>query len=113
VFGRAEGFALNFDEREHYIDLTAAEIRTSSASGRRSAAIDFGSWRFMFLGFAVDTKGRVIRIAEVFSQREEALGAREADPRRVRAAGIIKGDQLAIARFPVWAIRPARRISSS
>jgi hypothetical protein len=103
VFGRAEGLALNFDEREHYIDLTAAELTHLVGLGQVFGGVDFGSWRFMFLAYAVDTKGRVIRIAEVFSQREEhAVRARRIHEQCVQL-GIIKGDQLAIARFPVWA----------
>lgn len=103
VFGRAEGVALNFDENEHYVDMTPDEIRHVVGLGQAFGGIDFGSWRFMFLGFAVDTKGRVIRIAEVFSQRESAMVRAKRIHDACVTAGIVKGEQLAVHRFPVWA----------
>lgn len=102
VFGRVEGLVLNFDRNEHYVDMTVEQIRELVKLGQAFGGIDFGSWRFMFTAWAADTVGRAIRIEEVFSQREEMkVRARRIHEACVRV-GIVRGEQLAIARFPIW-----------
>lgn len=102
VKDRAEGLALNFDEAEHFIDLSLARIRELVKMGQVFAGIDFQAWRFAFLLYAVDTNGVVIRIGEIFSQREE-LGVRAHRIHQLcELLEVVKGPRLAVSRFPIW-----------
>lgn len=102
VKDRVEGLALNFDEREHLIDLTLEEIRGLVRLGQPFAGMDFGAWRFGFVLRAADTGGRAIRIGEIFSQREEAAVRAKRIHDLCELVGIVKGDRLVVPRFPIW-----------
>jgi hypothetical protein len=70
--------------------------------GQAFGGIDFGSWRFGWTAWAVDTHGIVTRVAELFSQREEAA----VRARRIHDAcerlGIVKATHLVVNKFPIW-----------
>jgi hypothetical protein len=101
VRDRAEGLALNFDENEHYLDLTLPQIQALVKLGRPFAGIDFGAWRFAFVLRAADTAGRAIRIGEIFSQREEAAVRARRIHELCELVGIVRGEKL-LYRFPIW-----------
>jgi hypothetical protein len=104
VFGRAEGLALNFDENEHYIDLTAAEITHLVGLGQAFGGVDFGIVALHVPRLRGGHEGpRHPDRRGVQPARGTRSCARSGSTTQCVAAGVIKGDQLAIARFPVWA----------
>jgi hypothetical protein len=102
VFERREGVVLAFDPNEHFIDRTIEQLHALVRLGQAFGYIDFGSWRFFFGASACDTQGRAIRVGEVFSQREEIAVRAKRIHDECERLGIVKGDRLAIPRFPIW-----------
>lgn len=68
---RAEGLAIDFDEAEHFEDLTRTDVQRLVSTGNNLGGMDFGHWRFAFVCAVVDEWGVVHLWGEVFSQREE------------------------------------------
>lgn len=99
---RAEGLALNFDEAEHYIDMTLAEVRELVAMGAVFAGIDFQAWRFAFLLYAANEHGVAIRIGEIFSQREELSVRARRIHELCELVGAVKRNELLIGKLPIW-----------
>lgn len=80
VQGKAEGVVLRFDAARHYVapDLTSEQWVQLVRESKAFAGIDFGAWRFGCTLWIVTGSGVVIRVAELFSQREGlALRARK------------------------------------
>lgn len=102
VKDRAEGLALNFDPLEHYVDLTLEQIKALVRLGEVFAGIDFQAWRFAFILFAADRAGVAIRIAEVFSQREELSVRARRMHDLCELVGAVKGDRLTVPKLPIW-----------
>lgn len=73
---RAEGACLRFDASRHYKDIDDDEARVLCTIGKPFGGIDFGAWRFAFTLWTVTPVragrygGKVIRIDELFSQKE-------------------------------------------
>jgi hypothetical protein len=101
VKDRVEGLALNFDDAEHFIDLTHQQILELVKLGQTFGGIDFQAWRFGFTAWAADTAGRAIRIEEIFSQREELSVRAFRIHYACERLGIVRGDKL-LQRFPIW-----------
>lgn len=98
---RAEGLAISFDEAEHFVDMTEAEVKALIAVGNNFGGMDFGSWRFAFIGFAADENGVVTRWGEVFSQREELSVRAKRIHLLCENMGILKDDRM-LRPFPIW-----------
>jgi hypothetical protein len=72
VHGRQEGIVLRYTEDRHLETLSDDEARDLVALGQAFGSIDFGSWRFGFVLRAVDQKGRLRQIGELFVQRQNS-----------------------------------------
>lgn len=72
VHGQQVGIVLRYDEARHLENLPDDEARELVALGQAFASIDFGSWRFGFVLRAVDRKGRLRQIGELFIQRQNS-----------------------------------------
>jgi hypothetical protein len=70
VQGKAEGVVLRFDHGRHFADLTDEQLLKLVKTSRCFGGIDFGAWRFGCALFMQTTTGQVLRISELFSQRE-------------------------------------------
>jgi hypothetical protein len=70
VKDKAEGIALRFDARRHFVDLTDDDVIEAVRASNVFGGIDFGAWRFAFSLYMVGRDRRVTRIDELFSQRE-------------------------------------------
>lgn len=101
VHRRRDGVALNFDEAEHFADMTEGEIKALVALGSAFGGMDFGSWRFGFTGWAANEHGVVFRWGEMFSQREELRVRAQALHDLCERVGIVRRDKM-LLRFPIW-----------
>lgn len=98
---RREGLALNFDEAEHFVDLTRVELLDLIALDSCFGGLDFGSWRFGFTAWAANEHGVAHRWGEVFSQREELKVRAHRIHALCESVGIVKGAKL-LRHFPMW-----------
>jgi hypothetical protein len=70
VSGKAEGVCLRFDPARHYVDIVPDQIEQLVRKGKSFAGVDPQWWRFGFVMFTRLPSGKIIRVAELFSQKE-------------------------------------------
>jgi hypothetical protein len=70
VQGKGEGVVLRFEPARHYADLTLEKVHALVTVSRAFGGIDFGAWRFGCVLFIQTPAGIVVRVGELFSQRE-------------------------------------------
>ncbi len=70
VHGPREGVCLKFDAKRHYVDMTPEQVNHLVSKSKVFGGVDPQWWRFGVVLFAATATGAVVRVAEMFSQKE-------------------------------------------